>query len=181
MANVGQHSHALKLALRSRPKRGEDGGEEEGGKVLGDAGWDCLGTLTLPEILKTQNRLQVEFCAYLGVTRSLQEVGCVTNELLSHTVPLEGGEKGGSRGEEGERGGSAGEEEGGKVLTDSRHVNGTLASRLSCVPQQQCRCLTMRRESAAHSHRATQSKPACRECKGRRSVRTMRAFCVPRI
>ena len=33
------------------------------------AGWDCFRTLTLPEILKTQNRPQVEICAYLEVTR----------------------------------------------------------------------------------------------------------------
>ena len=32
------------------------------------AGWDCFRTLTLPEILKIQNRPQEEHCAYLGVT-----------------------------------------------------------------------------------------------------------------
>ena len=32
------------------------------------AGWECFRTLTLPEMLKTQNRLQEEVCAYLEVT-----------------------------------------------------------------------------------------------------------------
>ena len=35
-----------------------------------NAGWDCFRTLNLPEILKTQNRLQEDFCAYLEVIHS---------------------------------------------------------------------------------------------------------------
>ena len=48
--------------------------------------WDCFWTLILPEILKTQNRLQGEFCAYLEVTRLFQSSGCARSKLLSHTV-----------------------------------------------------------------------------------------------
>ena len=33
-----------------------------------NADWDCFRTLTLSEILKTQNRLREEFCACLAVT-----------------------------------------------------------------------------------------------------------------
>ena len=34
-----------------------------------NASWVCFTTLTLPEILKTKNRPQEDFCAYLEVTR----------------------------------------------------------------------------------------------------------------
>ena len=42
-------------------------------------------TLTLPEILKIQNRPQGEF-AYLEVTRFFPHVGCARNKLLFRTV-----------------------------------------------------------------------------------------------
>ena len=51
-----------------------------------NAGWDCFRTLTLPEILKSQNRLQGRFCAYLEVTHSFQHVGCVRSKLVLDTV-----------------------------------------------------------------------------------------------
>ena len=51
-----------------------------------DADWDCFRTLILPEIWKTQNQHQVEFCAFSEVTRSCPEVGCARNRLQFHTV-----------------------------------------------------------------------------------------------
>ena len=49
------------------------------------AGWDCFRTLTLLDILHTQNRLQEKFCAYLEVTRSCQQVGCARSKRQFHT------------------------------------------------------------------------------------------------
>ena len=51
-----------------------------------NADQDCSKTLALPEILKTQNRLRVESCASLAVTRLFPWDGCVRNRLQSHTV-----------------------------------------------------------------------------------------------
>ena len=34
-----------------------------------NADWDCFRTLPLPEILKTQNRRQEEFCSHLEAIR----------------------------------------------------------------------------------------------------------------
>ena len=50
------------------------------------AGWDCFRTLILPEILKAENRLQGELCAYLAATRLFPQVGCVRNKLQFRTV-----------------------------------------------------------------------------------------------
>ena len=50
-----------------------------------NADWDCFQTLTLPEILRIQNRPQGEF-AYLEVTRFFPHVGCARNELLFRTI-----------------------------------------------------------------------------------------------
>ena len=49
-------------------------------------GMDYFKTLILQEISKTQNQHQEEFCAFSGVTRSCQHVGCARNKHLSHTV-----------------------------------------------------------------------------------------------
>ena len=51
-----------------------------------NADWDCFRALTLRATLKTQNRPQVELCAYSKVTRLFPLVGCVRNKLQSHTV-----------------------------------------------------------------------------------------------
>ena len=51
-----------------------------------NAGWDCFKTLTLPEILKTQNRPQREFWAYLEVTRLFTQDACARNKPQCHTV-----------------------------------------------------------------------------------------------
>ena len=51
-----------------------------------NADWDCSKTLTLLEILKTQNRPRVESCASVAVTRLFPEVGGARNRLQSHTV-----------------------------------------------------------------------------------------------
>ena len=51
-----------------------------------NAYWDCFRILTVLEILKTQNRRQRDFCAYLGVTRLFALVGCIRNKLLFRTV-----------------------------------------------------------------------------------------------
>ena len=37
--------------------------------LLNNADWDCFRTLTLPEILRTQNRLQVEHCVFSDVNQ----------------------------------------------------------------------------------------------------------------
>ena len=43
-------------------------------------------TLTLPEILKTRNRLQEDFCAHLEVIHVYQQVGCARNKTsVSHS------------------------------------------------------------------------------------------------
>ena len=47
-----------------------------------NAGWACSRTLTLTEILRTQNRPRVKFCAYFEVTRSFPQVGCERKKLL---------------------------------------------------------------------------------------------------
>ena len=50
--------------------------------------WDLLENTsvlsTCPEILKTQNRPEGEFCAHLEVIRLFQSVGCARNRLVSH-------------------------------------------------------------------------------------------------
>ena len=51
-----------------------------------NADCDCFKTLILLEILKTQNRLREEFCAYLEVIHLFPQVGCVRHKLQSHTV-----------------------------------------------------------------------------------------------
>ena len=51
-----------------------------------NAGCDCFRTLTLLEILKTQNRLPVEFCVFWEVTRLFPWVGCARDKLQFHTV-----------------------------------------------------------------------------------------------
>ena len=50
------------------------------------AGLDYFKTLILSEISKTQNQHQEEFCAFSGVTRLCQKVGCARNKLQFHTV-----------------------------------------------------------------------------------------------
>ena len=44
-----------------------------------------IGTLTLPEILRIQNRLQVEHCECSEATRSFQSVGCKKQTSVSHS------------------------------------------------------------------------------------------------
>ena len=48
--------------------------------------WDCFKTLTSQEILKTQNPLLEEHCAFLEVIHLFQKVGCARNKLLFLTV-----------------------------------------------------------------------------------------------
>ena len=55
-------------------------------ETLHNADWDSFRIVNLPEFLKTQNRLQREFCACLEVTRMFPEFGCVRNKLLFCTV-----------------------------------------------------------------------------------------------
>ena len=50
-----------------------------------NAGWDCFKTLTLPEILRTQNGLQEDFCACLEVIHLFQLVGSARNKHLFHS------------------------------------------------------------------------------------------------
>ena len=51
-----------------------------------NAGWDCFKTRTLQEILRIQNLLRVEHCAFLEVIRLFQKVGCARNKLsVSHS------------------------------------------------------------------------------------------------
>ena len=45
------------------------------------ADWDCFKTPTLQEILRTQNPLQVEHCAFSVGTRLFQLAGCARNKL----------------------------------------------------------------------------------------------------
>ena len=47
---------------------------------------DCFKTLTLQEILKIRNRLQVEHYAYFEATHLSQQVGCARNRHVYHTV-----------------------------------------------------------------------------------------------
>ena len=51
-----------------------------------NADWDCFATLSLQEILKTQNQYQAEFCPVLEVEHLDQQVGCARIKNLSHTV-----------------------------------------------------------------------------------------------
>ena len=51
-----------------------------------NADWDCFKTGTLREILKIQNPLLEEHCAFSEVTHLFQSVGCVRNKLLFRTV-----------------------------------------------------------------------------------------------
>ena len=51
-----------------------------------NADWDCFKTPILREILRTQNLLQVEHCAFWEVIRLFQSVGCVRNKLQFRTV-----------------------------------------------------------------------------------------------
>ena len=51
-----------------------------------NAGWDCFKTSILREILRTQNPLLEEHCAFWEVIHLFQQVGCVRNKLQFHTV-----------------------------------------------------------------------------------------------
>ena len=51
-----------------------------------NADWDCFKTLTLREILKIQNPLLEEHCAFLEVILLFQQVGCARNKMLFLTV-----------------------------------------------------------------------------------------------
>ena len=51
-----------------------------------NAGWDCFKTPILQEILRIQNPVLEEFCAFSEVARLFQSVGCARNKLLFHTV-----------------------------------------------------------------------------------------------
>ena len=51
-----------------------------------NAVWDCFKTLTSREILRTQNLLRVEHCAFSEAIRLFQSVGCVRKKLQLHTV-----------------------------------------------------------------------------------------------
>ena len=53
-----------------------------------NADWDCLKTLILQEISKTQNQQQ-EYCVYSEVTRPCQQVGCARNRLQVLIVATE--------------------------------------------------------------------------------------------
>ena len=51
-----------------------------------NADWDCFKTLTLQEILRTRNLLQVEHYAFSEVTRSFQLAGCWKKQTsVSHS------------------------------------------------------------------------------------------------
>ena len=60
-------------------------------------GWDCFTTAILREILRTQNILQVEHCAFLEVVQLFQKVGCArtifsfTNSTKSKIICLDAG------------------------------------------------------------------------------------------
>ena len=51
-----------------------------------NADWDCFKTLTLRKILKIQDPLLEEHCAFLEVIRLFQKVGCARNKPLFLTV-----------------------------------------------------------------------------------------------
>ena len=51
-----------------------------------NADLDCVKTLILQEISKTQNQHHEEFCAFSEVTRVCQEIGYATNKLQFHTA-----------------------------------------------------------------------------------------------
>ena len=51
-----------------------------------NADWDCCKTLTLREILRIQNPIRVEHCAFLEVIHLFQSVGCVRNKLQFRTA-----------------------------------------------------------------------------------------------
>ena len=51
-----------------------------------NADWDCFETPILQEILRTQNPLQVEHCAFSEVIRLFQSAGCVRNKLQCRAV-----------------------------------------------------------------------------------------------
>ena len=48
--------------------------------LLSNADWDCFRTLTLREILKIQNPLLEEHCAFSEVIHLFQQVGCARNK-----------------------------------------------------------------------------------------------------
>ena len=48
--------------------------------------WDCFKTPILQDILKVQNLLLVEHCAFLEVIHLFQSVGCARNKLQFRTV-----------------------------------------------------------------------------------------------
>ena len=50
--------------------------------LLNNADWDCFKTLTSQEILKIQNPLLVEHCAFSEVIHLFQQVGCARNKPL---------------------------------------------------------------------------------------------------
>ena len=54
--------------------------------VQNNADWDCFKTPILREILRIQNPLLEEHCAFLEVTHLFPKVGCVRNKLPFHTV-----------------------------------------------------------------------------------------------
>ena len=51
-----------------------------------NADWDCFETLILQEILRTQNLLLVEHCAFSETIRLFQSVGCVRSKIQFRTV-----------------------------------------------------------------------------------------------
>ena len=51
-----------------------------------NADWDCFKTPILQEILRIQNLLRVEHCAFLEVMHLFQKVGCVRKQTsVSHS------------------------------------------------------------------------------------------------
>ena len=51
-----------------------------------NADWDCFKTPILREILRIENQLRAEHCAFWEVIRSFQSVGCAINKLQFRTV-----------------------------------------------------------------------------------------------
>ena len=51
-----------------------------------NADWDCFKTPILREILRIQNPLLEEHCAFSEVTRSFQSAGCVRNKVQFRTA-----------------------------------------------------------------------------------------------
>ena len=51
-----------------------------------NADWDCFKTLILREILRIQNPLLEEHCAFSEVIHFFEQIGCVRNKLQLHTV-----------------------------------------------------------------------------------------------